>query len=172
MQTMGWLLLVCLIPAVPLLLIEFAVPAVRRALARKASAPQGSAEGPYRESPVPTEPRVERPPPAYAAAWARYRRNRLVALILFLTFFPAMFFVSGIGWWLTGTQVGMLVFILGWLVSAFLYYARMYLFRCPRCRDSFRSLFGWTTTFASKCHACGLRIFALTPDDDHEPARH
>lgn len=169
MKTMGWPLVICCIPAVPLLFIEFAVPAIRRALAKKASAPQASADGPYRESPIPTESFVEPAPPAYAAAWRRYRRNRLIAIILFLTFFPMMFFVSGVGWLLTGTPVGQIVLIVGWLVSAFLFYGRMYFFRCPRCGDSFRSL-SVTTTFATECHACGLPIFALTPDNHADAA--
>jgi hypothetical protein len=163
----GWILVICCIPAVPLLFIEFAVPAIRRALAKKATAPTASADGPYRESPVPTDLSAEPAPPAYAAAWARYRRLRLIAVLLFVGWVPGAILLQSVLTPLVGPGRAGLP-IVGWWLSIIIYMIRWGRFRCPRCRDTLRD--PWVRKWLTKCHSCGLPIFALTPDDYAEPA--
>jgi DNA-directed RNA polymerase subunit RPC12/RpoP len=94
--------------------------------------------------------------PSYAAAWTRYRRIRLVTILLIVSFplgLPLVIalFASVIG--ATGASVLVPVWIVAIVVAA-MEWAH---FPCPRCGEKFRRKAGMA---ANKCRSCGLPMFA------------
>ena len=152
---MGWLLVICCIPLVPLLFAEFAVPRIRRALARPPEL-HASAEGPYRDSPAPAEPAATH---TYAEAWARYRRLRTILFSLLFGWIPATVLLNSFLNSLTGIHRADAVLGIGWWFSFVVFAIRGSLFRCPRCGNRFQA-----RGSPKGCYSCGLALYALSDE--------
>ena len=162
-------------PAVVLLFAEFAVPPLRRALTKKASAFAPTTQGPYRDSPVPAESSVEDDTlVTYAAAWRRYRGLRRTVNLLFaslpLSMLPWLILPPPADARAYDVPVAAGAMAVGWLVSYLIFVVRLARFRCPACCARFEKGGDWKFR---ECHGCHLRKFGLMPEarSDAAPAR-
>jgi hypothetical protein len=94
---------------------------------------------------------------SYAAAWARYRRIRLVTILLIVTFpvasaLPAVLLGNVIGEAAAGALVAVL-----WIIATIVMAVRWAYFPCPRCGKKFRRKAGM---HVRGCSSCGLLMFA------------
>jgi len=156
---MRWTVLADRIPS----LLETVLSRIRRARPRPAAA--ASAGGPYRDSPVPSEPLGRQITPTFGVEWARYRRLRKIVLVLVAGLLPGLLLLAPrLAKW-TGTDAARDLFVLGWGFCFAVSAIRLSLFSCPRCRQCFRHPRWWGPWAHKSCQACRLPLFALVDPD-------
>ena len=98
---------------------------------------------------------------SYAAAWARYRRIRLVTILLIVTFPVPPMLVTGILTSVVGDAGGLVMVpaFLVWIGVVVFAAIKWSYFPCPRCGKRFQRKAGWHT---QRCASCGLVRFAET----------
>lgn len=90
---MGWKILFCCLPLVPLLALEQAMIFASRE--KNPGVLEPTAGGPYRDSPAPVLPA----PSPYAKGWQHFRRLRLLFLLCFVYIGIAMPLMSKLATW-------------------------------------------------------------------------
>ena len=90
----------------------------------------------------------------YAEHWKRYKRTRLLSLLLFAGYVPVIAFAAYICQKLINTATPGFVLAFPWMVFVVITANRALNWRCPRCGERFGNT--WNRTLARQCDNCGL----------------